>query len=92
MHKNVTLVYDSLIDINKKFTTKSILDDFPVYGEGGFLDSLDLVRLIITIERKLSDREGKPISLSSEKAMSYRNNPYRSFFKLVEFVEKCLQS
>lgn len=90
MQKNVTLVYDTLIDLDKRFITQSILKDFPVYGQGGFLDSLDLVRLILTLEDRLSKREEKSISLSSSRAMSYKNNPYRSFFSLVEFVESCL--
>lgn len=92
VHENVTLVYNALVDLDKRFLVYNIWEDFPVYGQGGFLDSLDLVRLILSIESELSKREGKAISLSSEKAMSYKNNPYKTFFSLVEFAEECLPS
>jgi acyl carrier protein len=86
------IIYNILIDLDSRFVTKSAMDDFPIYGSGGFLDSLDLVRLIISIEQKLSIDENRAISLSSSRAMSHKNNPYRTFNSLVEFVEECLQS
>jgi acyl carrier protein len=85
-------LYNILIDLDSRFITKSLIDDFPIYGSGGFLDSLDLVRLIISIEEKLSKDEERAISLSSSRAMSHKNNPYRTFNSLVEFVEECLHS
>lgn len=90
MYKDTKLVYDTLREVDSRFSVRKTTEDFPVYGDGGFLDSLDLVRLIITLEQRLSEREGKPISLSSSKAMSYKNNPYRTFYTLVDFVEECL--
>lgn len=91
MVNNKIVIYNALIDIDSRFVTKSVLDEFPVYGDGGLLDSLDLVRLVVTLEDRFSKREERPISLSSEKAMSYKNNPYRTFNTLVEFVEECLK-
>ena len=91
MYKNTKLVYETLKDVDSRFSVRKTTEDFPVYGDGGFLDSLDLVRLVITLEQRLTEAEGKPVSLSSSRAMSYRNNPYRTFYNLVDFVEECLK-
>ena len=55
-------------------------------GEGGAVDSLGLVRLIMTVERQLEDDLGVPISLTDEKAMSERNSPFRSVGALISYV------
>src|SRR5580765_7700890 len=52
-------------------------------GAGGAVDSLGLVRLVLTVERQIRDDFGVGISLTDEKAMSQRNSPFRSIDSLV---------
>lgn len=59
-------------------------------GDGGALDSLGLVRLIMTIERQLEDDLGVPVSLTDEKAMSQRNSPFRSVGTLISYLVELL--
>ena len=65
-------------------------DDTLLLGDGGAVDSLGLVRLIMTVERQLEDDLGTPVSLTDEKAMSQRNSPFRSVGALVAYVTSSL--
>jgi acyl carrier protein len=55
-------------------------------GEGGAVDSLGLVRLVMAVEQKLEDDFGRTVSLTDEKAMSQRNSPFRSVGALIEYA------
>ena len=61
-------------------------------GPEGAVDSLGLVRLVMTVERQVEDDFGVAISLTDEKAMSQRNSPFRSLGSLADYVVECLQS
>lgn len=62
----------------------------PLYGPGGNLDSLGLVRLITDIEERVSDKFGKDIVIASEKAMSQRNSPFLTVGSLTDFIIELL--
>lgn len=67
-----------------------VSDDTVLLGEGGEVDSLGLVRLILTVERQLEDDLGVAISLTDEKAMSQRNSPFRSVGALIAYIATTL--
>lgn len=64
--------------------------DTVLLGPGGVVDSLGLVRLVLTVERQIERDAGTFVSLTDEKAMSQRNSPFRSVGALVEYVASCL--
>ena len=64
--------------------------DTVLLGDGGAVDSLGLVRLIMTIERQIEDDFGGPLSLTDEKAMSQRNSPFRTVGSLTAYIATCL--
>ena len=66
-------------------------EDTILLGEGGAVDSLGLVRLIISVERQVEDDFGVPVSLTDEKAMSQRNSPFRSVGTLMAYIATCLE-
>jgi len=57
----------------------------PLYGKNSALDSLGLVALLIEIEEALRD-VGIEVSLSDERAMSLRHNPFRDVPSLVDYI------
>jgi acyl carrier protein len=57
-----------------------------LFGEGGLLDSLALVSLVVAVEQAVADRYGKSVSLADEKALSQRNSPYRSVATLAAYA------
>ena len=62
-------------------------EDTTLFGKESVLDSMGLVNVIIDIESKFLD-ENIEISLTSEKAMSRRESPFRTISTLAEFIEE----
>ena len=58
----------------------------PLFGQGGPLDSLDLVMLLVEIEDRLADRFGLERSLSDDRAMSQQRSPFRTIGTLTEYL------
>lgn len=57
----------------------------PLFGDDGYLDSMTLVALLIDVEESLQDN-GCKISLSTERAMSEENSPFKDVESLVDYV------
>ena len=64
--------------------------DTVLLGDGGAVDSLGLVRLILTVERCVRDDFATSISLTDEKAMSQRNSPFRTVGALTSYLSESL--
>jgi len=60
--------------------------DTQLFGEGGVLDSLELVNLIVAFEQKIQSDLGFAITLADEKAMSQKRNPFRSIESLADYA------
>lgn len=61
-------------------------------GVGGAVDSLGLVRLVLTVERRVQADLGIALSLTDEKAMSQRNSPFRSVGALIDYIVTCVDA
>lgn len=61
--------------------------DTPLFGLGGALDSIGLVSVIVEVEQKLSDLEGREISLMNDRAMSQTRSPFRTIRALADYAE-----
>ena len=62
-------------------------DDSALIGDKSLLDSMGLVNVIIDIESKFLDKDIE-ISITSEKAMSRKNSPFRTVSSLVAFIQE----
>ena len=60
-----------------------------IFGEEGILDSMGIVNLIVDLEGYFSDK-GVELDLTSEKALSLRNSPFRSVATISEFIKSQL--
>jgi len=60
--------------------------DTPLFGEGGLLDSMGLVSLVIAVEQAIEERFDARVSLADEKALSQTNSPYRSIGSLAAYA------
>lgn len=60
--------------------------DATLFGEGGQVDSLGLVNVVMAAEQHIGDLYGDDIVLASEAAMSRRRSPYRSLRSLAEYA------
>ena len=66
-------------------------NDTYLFGEGGILDSMGLVSLVIAVEEAIFDNLGKQVTLADEKAMSQTNSPYRTVASLAEYARSQIQ-
>ncbi len=60
--------------------------DTRLFGEGGMLDSMALVSLVIAVEQAIEEKYGVGVALADEKALSQRSSPYRTISSLVAYA------
>lgn len=89
--KNVIfdIICESLVDINDEIQSdKYISPDMKtkLFGGSGELDSLALVRFLVDIESRISDKLDLNITLSDERAMSQKRSPFRSVDSLHNYI------
>jgi acyl carrier protein len=71
---------------------KLLLDpDTRLFGSKSVLDSLQLVGLILNIEREVEDTFGTAITLADERAMSQKSSPFKSMQTLAEYIKILLK-
>ncbi len=68
---------------------EDILEDTILMGDGGILDSLGLVNIIIDVESRFRDM-GHAVTLADEKAMSRRHSPFRSAKSLAHYIKESI--
>ena len=86
-------VYAVIDGINAHSSGKKKLEkspDYQLYGDGGNLDSMDLVSFIVDIEQNITVEFGRSVSLANEKSLSQTNSPFRTIGTLIQYVTKLL--
>ena len=87
------VLYPAIDEMNEALDEGKQLLKIPeavLFGDGAILDSIGLVNFIVTTERIAEESTGKMISLTSEKAFSRRQSPFRTIASLAEFIEELL--
>ena len=62
-----------------------------LFGQGAVLDSFELVRVILSIERGVDEEFGVEVTLADEKAMSQRSSPFRSVETLASYIVQLME-
>lgn len=57
-----------------------------LFGEGGLLDSMALVSLVIAVEQAVEEKYDVAVALADEKALSQRSSPYRTIGTLAAYA------
>ena len=87
------MIYESIDEISDQITTKvEKKPDEVLFGQGGKLDSLGLVNLIVAVEGMTEDELDVTITLADEKAMSMKNSPFRTIQTLADYISLLLES
>lgn len=92
--KVTRLIFESIDEINEQRPREKKLakqTDAVLFGEGGALDSLSLVTLVIAIEQRVQENFDITIELANEKAMSQKNSPFRSVKSLADYLSVLLE-
>lgn len=66
--------------------------DAVLFGEGGSVDSVGLVNLVMAAEAHVGDATGLDLVLASEAAMSRKRSPYRSLRALADYAVEVAES
>jgi acyl carrier protein len=75
------------IDVGTALTPETRL-----FGEGGLLDSMALVSLVVAVEQGIEDKYAVSVALADEKALSQRASPYRTIGTLAAYAAGELES
>jgi len=66
-------------------------EDCILFGDGGRLDSIGLVSLILSVERTVAEEFGVALTLADEKALSERNSPFRTVETLANYITRMIE-
>lgn len=87
-------IYAVLAEFNEREDSEEaklpLAPDTALFGQGGRLDSLGLINLIVLTEQKAEDEFGVSISLADERAMSLEHSPFASVETFSSYVERRL--
>jgi acyl carrier protein len=78
-----SVLTEQALEVSEVLTAQTRL-----FGEGGLLDSLALVALVIAVEQEIEGKFGVNVELADDKALSQRNSPYRSISTLADYALK----
>ena len=82
-------IFNSIKEINQQLEKEDELEnsvDTILFGEGGKLDSLGLINLVVAVEQNIEDEFDVTITLADERAMSQENSPFMNVGSLVEYI------
>ncbi|MGB0910360.1 MAG: hypothetical protein ACPGYT_08345 [Nitrospirales bacterium] len=83
------LVTTALHDLNEELqypSLEEVTEMTPIFGGDDSIDSLSLVQLLVGLEKNIATTFDCPIALADEKAMSWKNSPYRTVGALIDFI------
>ena len=88
------IVFEAIDEVNELLDENQQLkksEETILFGEQGSLDSLGLIKLIVATETKIQECFDVPVTLANEKAMSMKNNPFRTVQSLIDFISDLLK-
>lgn len=83
------LVQACVSELNRQLPSEERIDDTPetvLTGEGGRLDSLSIVTLLVAVEEALANRFGREVPLLDNPDLWEENGPYRTLGGLTGFI------
>ena len=88
------VIMNSIEEINRQLENEHQLEKYTntvLFGEGGKLDSLGLINLVVAVEQNIEDEFDVTITLADERAMSQENSPFRTVGSLADYIELLLE-
>ena len=93
MHKSkeqvINSIYRAVDEVNRQSPSHAQLSKEPttiLLGDGGVLDSLGLINLIVCIEEKIMSEMGTQVILLDEESLANPEGPYRSVESLATWI------
>jgi D-alanine--poly(phosphoribitol) ligase subunit 2 len=83
------ILFDAIEEINEQLPPHQKIkadQSTPLFGPEGVLDSLTLVKLIVSAEQKVQETLNVAITLADERAISQKNSPFKSVASLANYL------
>ncbi|MCD6048470.1 MAG: hypothetical protein K0S08_2117 [Gammaproteobacteria bacterium] len=95
MHQEIlNIVTDSVKQTNQLLKNKAPIEqgeNCPLFGSNGYLDSMSLVSLVVSVEEKIEKQFNTPLILADEKAMSQKRSPFATVGTLTTYIEELMR-
>ena len=87
------LIIDSLDEIQDFYDPSTLVIDSNtvLFGQGGMLDSMALVALIVELEAKIEEAFNVCIVLANDNAVSVDKNPFKTISSFVEYIDTLIK-
>jgi len=88
------IIYPAADEVSASMTPPNVLEKSPqtiLMGNGSLLDSLGVVSFIVAVEGRIVEETGQALTLASEKAMSRKHSPFRTFQTLSDYIAELLE-
>ena len=87
-------IFNSIEEINQQLEKEDELEkavDTILFGEGGKLDSLGLINLVVAVEQNIEDEFDEAITLADERAMSQERSQFINVGAIKSLIFGCKQ-
>jgi D-alanine--poly(phosphoribitol) ligase subunit 2 len=91
--KIIEIIFSIINDMNKESEDKIEIKsetDTQLYGDGGQLDSIGLINLIVTLEQEIEDEFDTSVTLADERALTQKQSPFQTVDSLANYIEVLL--
>lgn len=82
-------IYLAIDEVNMQLSDSEQLDKTPdtiLLGEGGTLDSLAVVNLIVMTEEFIEDEFNKTLNIADQDISSMKGNPFRNVNTMADYI------
>lgn len=69
----------------------AVCEESYLIGHQSALTSLDMVSLVVDLERRLDEEFSLTLTLADDRAMSQRNSPFRTVRSLADYISKLVE-
>jgi hypothetical protein len=91
LFKIIINVIEELNEMRDEKIQLQNLSELALYGDAGVFDSMHLVNFLALVEEALEDELDVQVSLTSERAVSRRVNPFSRVSRLIDFIQEEIQ-
>lgn len=83
-----SVIFENIKKIKPSIQSSNLSEATSLFGSESELDSLDLINLIISIEKDLSTQLNIEVTLADDQALSQEVSPFTSVRTLVDYIQK----
>ena len=83
-----SVIFENIKKIKPSIQHSNLSDTTTLFGSESELDSLDLINLIVSIEKDLVTQLNIKVTLADDEALSQEVSPFTSVRTLIDYIQK----